>query len=279
MNSTVKSAANCAGMQAMKPVELKHMNSNDTTQPVCFLELDPQLSLLRRGAAEFTGTLLLVLVLLGSKLHALQALTASREAAGLMGAVAAGGALAGLILALGVVSGGHFNPLITILQWMSHLRSGKCAVVYVVAQLAGGIAGAILATTVFGAISVSGGSPAPGRGWMLAELLSSAGLMVVVFGCMRSGRKEFGPLGAGAWLTGSVIGLPATFANPALALGAEFALGTGALMTWHALRIALLMEIVGAFLAAAVLGLLFPKELVVAHSLWRPPNVENTAAS
>jgi glycerol uptake facilitator-like aquaporin len=251
------------------------MHSNDTTQPVCFLELDPHLSLLKRGATEFTGTLLLVLVLMGTKLNALQVPTLSRDTAGFTGAVAAGSALAGLILALGTVSGGHFNPLITILQWISRMRDTKCAVAYVAAQLVGGVSGAFLAIMAFGKARESGGTANSGHGWMIAELLSSAGLMVVVFGCMRSGRREFGPLGVGAWLTGSSIGLPATFANPALALGAKFALGTGA-RTWQAVRVAMLMEIGGAFLAAAVLGLIFPK---VARPMRRASKVENTAAS
>ena len=254
------------------------MHSNDKTQPLCFLELDPNLPLLRRGATEFTGTLLLVLVLIGTKLNALQVPTVSRDTAGFMGAVAAGSALAGLILALGTVSGGHFNPLITILQWISRLRDAKCAVAYVVAQLVGGVSGAFLAIMAFGKVRESGGTGNSGHGWMIAELLSSAGLMVVVFGCMKSGRREFGPLGVGAWLTGSCIGLPATFANPALALGTKFALGTGAL-TWQAVGVAMLMEIGGAFLAAAVLGLIFPKELTVARPMWRASKVENTAAS
>jgi glycerol uptake facilitator-like aquaporin len=254
------------------------MHSNDTTQPGCFLELDPHLSLLRRGATEFTGTLLLVLVLMGTKLNALQVPTVSRDTAGFMGAVAAGSALAGLILALGTVSGGHFNPLITILQWISRLRDTKCAAAYVAAQVVGSVSGAVLATMAFGTLRESAESRSTGHGWMVAELLSSAGLMLVVFGCMRSGRREFGPLGVGAWLTGSSIGLPATFANPALALGAKFALGTGAL-TWQAVGVAMLMEIGGAFLAAAFLGLIFPKEFTVARPMWRASKVENTAAS
>jgi glycerol uptake facilitator-like aquaporin len=254
------------------------MHSNDTTQPVCFLELDPHLSLLRRGATEFTGTLLLVLVLLGTKLNALQVPTVSRDTAGFMGAVAAGSALAGLILALGTVSGGHFNPLITILQWISRLRDTKCAAAYVAAQVVGGVSGAVLATMAFGTVRESGESRSTGHGWMVAELLSSAGLMLVVFGCMRSGRRQFGPLGVGAWLTGSSIGLPATFANPALVLGAKFALRTDAL-TWQAVGVAMLMEIGGAFLAAAILGLIFPKQLTVARPMCRASKVENTAAS
>jgi glycerol uptake facilitator-like aquaporin len=239
------------------------MQSKDTAQAVCFLEVDPQLSLLRRGAAEFTGTLLLVLVLMGTKLHALHTATANRDTSGLALAVAAGGALAGLILALGAISGGHFNPLITVLQWMSRWRNGTCAIVYVAAQLAGGAGGALLATLVFGRMTAAGGSMSPGPGWMLAELLASAGLMVVVFGCMRSGRRDdIAAFGVGAVLTALNIGLPGTFANPALALGAELALGAAAL-TWPALLYAVLMESAGALLAAVVLGLLFPKAWTV----------------
>lgn len=238
------------------------MPLNETTRPVCFMELDPQLSLLRRGAAEFTGTLLLVFVLVATRLNAVHSSTVDHDAYGFVGAVAAGGALAGLILALGTVSGGHFNPLITILQWMSQLRAANCAVAYVGAQLVGGVTGAILATTVVGAAHEATRPGSPGHGFMLAELLSSAGLMVVVFGCMRSGRREFGPLAVGLWLTGSAIALPAAFANPALALGMKVAFGVGAL-TLHSLALSVLMEIVGAFVAAAVVGLLFRKELSV----------------
>lgn len=254
------------------------MHSNDTTQPVCFLEVDPQLSLLKRGAAEFTGTLLLVLVLIGTKLSALHSPVANGDASGLAGGVVGGGALAGLILALGAISGGHFNPLITILQWISRLRPGICAAVYVAAQLAGGVCGGILATTAVGTMSDSGGPRSPGHGWVLAELMSSAGLMVVVFGCMRSGRREFGSVGIGAWLTASTIALPASFANPALALGTKLALGTDAL-TWSALQLTGLMEIAGAFLAAAVLGLLFPKELRVSRPASGTSDAERLAAS
>jgi glycerol uptake facilitator-like aquaporin len=164
-----------------------------------------------------------------------------------------------LILALGVISGGHFNPLITILLYMTRRRGGICALAYIAAQLAGGVAGAVLATFAFGATRQPAGLQNPGHGWLLAELLSSAGLMLVVFGCTRSARTEFGALGVAAWLTGSVLGLPNTFANPALALGATSALG-GAL-TWHHLQLAIAAEVGGALLAAAVVAYLFSTEI------------------
>lgn len=230
------------------------MAPNNTIRNACFLESDPQLSLVRRGVAEFIGTFLLVLVIIGGQLNASHG---KSELNDLVVAVAAGGALSGLILALGAISGGHFNPLITILQWTAGLRNGLCTLVYVVAQIAGGIAGGTLATTAFGQMSKVGGPGSPGNGWLLAETLFSAGLLIVVFGCMKSDRKEFGALAVGAWLTASSVCLPNTFGNPALAMGAKF--GMGLVVAWRTVTLAILTELGGAALAAWAIAFLFPR--------------------
>lgn len=235
---------------------------SDTKQSVCFLESNPQLTLLRRGAAEYLGTLLLVLVLIAAKLNGPYSTSMNAGPNVIIAAVGAGSALAGLIFSLGEISGGHFNPLISILQWMSGLRSGRCAIVYTAAQFAGGVCGAILANVAFGKGHPLGQTQNHGHGWLMAELLSSAGLMIVVFGCMKSGRREFGTLGVAAWLTGSIIGLPTAIANPALALGTHFALSAGSLR-WTSLALVLSMEGAGMLLAGLALSLLFPKELSI----------------
>jgi len=232
------------------------MQANGTNPPVCFLESDPQLSLARRGAAEFVGTLFLVLVILGEKLNASHFSGSSHETDVLALAVAAGTALGALILALGSVSGGHFNPLITLLQWITGLRSGKGFCVYLTAQIGGGIGGALLASMAFGQMPSANVSPSPESGWVLAELLFSTGLLLVVFGCMQSHRKELAALAVGTWLMGSSIDMPNAFGNPALALGAKLSLG-GAL-TWHTVLLAILVELAGAAITAAVVAFLFP---------------------
>ena len=234
----------------------QQMQLNGTNPSVCFLESDPQLSLVRRGAAEFIGTLLLVLVILGEKLNASHFPGSGHDTGALALAVAAGAALGALILALGSVSGGHFNPLITLLQWITRLRSGKSFCVYVTAQIAGGIGGAILASTAFGRMRSVGGPPSPESGWVLAELLFSTGLLVVVFGCMQSNRKEFAALAVGTWLMGSSIDMPNAFGNPALALGAKLSLG--GVLTWHTVLFAIVVELGGAAVTAAIVALLFP---------------------
>ena len=59
----------------------------------------------------------------------------------LLHALATSGALIGLIASFGAVSGGHFNPIITLGQWLNGERSARCTVAYVVCQIIGGIAG------------------------------------------------------------------------------------------------------------------------------------------
>jgi glycerol uptake facilitator-like aquaporin len=65
-----------------------------------------------------------------------------------MSAFATCGALVGLIMALGPVSGGHFNPLVTSLQWLLGQRGHVCTIVYCVAQVAGAVIGALLANSL-----------------------------------------------------------------------------------------------------------------------------------
>ena len=102
--------------------------------PTCFVEADPQLELTRRATIECIGTLLLTTVAAGAGLAVTQVEPGNHGFALLLSALVTSGALVGLILALGKVSGGHFNPLITCCsgfragaQWQVHscLRCGS----------------------------------------------------------------------------------------------------------------------------------------------------------
>jgi glycerol uptake facilitator-like aquaporin len=223
----------------------------------CFVERDPGLALARRAGVEGIGTLLLMFVATASGLAASH-LSPTEPVLGLLiSAVAIAGALAGLIIALGAVSGGHFNPLITALQWLAAERSLRCTIAYIAAQSIGAIAGAGVADALFTAapMSVQGNcSWAMG----LSEIVASAGLMLVVFGCARSSRAETGPFAVAAWLTGAIVAMPSTsYANPAIALGAAFAAGPIGLGRQTALFY-LAMEIVGALIALAIVSGAFP---------------------
>lgn len=93
----------------------------------------------QRLLAEFVGTLTLIFIGAGS----IVAAGTGATGAGLVGiAIAHGLAIATMVTALGHVSGGHFNPAVTIAAWVTQKIKLAEAFPYVVAQLAGGAAGA-----------------------------------------------------------------------------------------------------------------------------------------
>ena len=224
----------------------------------CIFEKDPSATIGQRAIVEGVGTLLLVLAVAGSGLAALH-LQDTSLLAKLANAVATAAALVGLIVAFGAVSGGHFNPLISTLQWLFRERTLDCTIAYVGAQAAGAIAGALLANLIFGT-QHRGALPQYGP-WRLAlsELVATAALMIVIFSCARSGRTQTGPFAVGAWLTAAIIATPsASYANPAIVLAALFADGPLALSARTAL-VYLLSQLVGAFIALLIISIAYPR--------------------
>jgi glycerol uptake facilitator-like aquaporin len=205
--------------------------------------------------AEFAGTLLLTLVVVGVGLTTRRA----NPTLGVMAeALGVAGALVGLIIAFGQVSGGHFNPLITFLQWLSGLRDLNCTIAYVAAQVAGGIVGALTAALMFGAFGPRSVAPFTKPGLAVSEFVASAGLMIIVFGCTRGGRTDAAPFAVGAWLAAAIMATPSgSYANPAIALAAIFAMGPASLPAGTAF-LYVLVQVVGALLALATVNLCYP---------------------
>ncbi|MCA2431056.1 aquaporin [Rhizobium leguminosarum] len=212
----------------------------------CFFERDPALSLFRRAFVESVGTGLLAIAMVGSGLAVSTYAKAQPLAASLVIAIAIAGSLVGLIVALGKVSGGHYNPLITFAQWLGGERKGDCTIGYVIAQIIGGVVGALVAGQMFGSPFRTVSPEFPSFGMLLSELVASAGLMTVVFGCARSSRWDTGPFAVGSWLVAAILATPSTsYANPAVTLAAAFASGPVALAPVTAV----------AFVAAQVMGM------------------------
>jgi glycerol uptake facilitator-like aquaporin len=231
---------------------------DSTKSDVCFLEHDPGLALARRVAVEGMGTLLLMFAATGSGSMASNLMHSDAAIGPLVGALATSGALVSLILAFGPVSGGHYNPLISSLQWLTGQRTFTCALSYVAVQVLGASAAAILARLVFN--NQKPVAPAV-VSWNLAlsEGIATAGLMIVVFGSSRAGRGAAGPLAVGAWLTAAIICSPSgSYANPAIAIGALFA--TASIRLQPAILLAYLpAEVVGGLLAVLVVTYGYPK--------------------
>ena len=171
----------------------------------------------RRALAEAVGTALLVMVVVGS---GITASTLSPSDVGLQlleNALATGAGLAAIILAVGPVSGAHLNPVVTLVDRAFGGVSNREAGAYVAAQTAGGIVGAITANAMFGEPLVAASTTVRGgAGLLLAEAVATAGLILVVFGLVRS-RSSAVAAAVGAYIGAAYFFTASTsFANPAV---------------------------------------------------------------
>jgi arsenate reductase len=177
--------------------------------------------LLRRASAEAIGTALLVAIVVGSGIAA-QRLSPSDVGLQLLeNSTATGAGLVALILALGTVSGAHFNPVVTLADRLLGGTSTRDGGVYVVAQVAGACAGAIVANVMFGlsAVDLSTHTRTGGDLW-LGELVATFGLLLVILGVVRSGRSSVAPYAVGGYIAAAYWFTSSTsFANPAVTVG------------------------------------------------------------
>ncbi|TPG53053.1 MIP family protein [Sphingomonas glacialis] len=205
--------------------------------------------------------MLLVLVTSSSGIAASRLLPAHPGAVTVLVAVTVAGALVSLIVSLGRISGGHYNPLITSLQFLAGERSARCTAAYVLAQMLGGIIGGGAAAVLWRASPPLVG----GLGWagFPSEFVASIGLMLVVFGASRSNQLESGPFAVGAWLVGAVIATPTgSYANPAVVAGATVTAGPLAMSLQSAVPY-VVAESGGALVALLLVSVIFSSKQVI----------------
>lgn len=186
-------------------------------------------TLLPRLLAEGVGTGLLVAVVVGSGIAAQQLSPADRGLQLLQNSTATVFGLAVLIVMFGPISGAHFNPVVTVVDWWTNRRTATAvqpAVVgwYLTVQILGGIGGAVLANVMFdqraGQISTH---HRVSTGHLVGEVVATAGLILLILVLVRTGRGTWaGPaigayIGAAYWFTSST-----SFANPAVTIGRIF---------------------------------------------------------
>ena len=157
-------------------------------------------ALVPRLLAEFTGTGLLVAVVVGSGIMAARLSPGQPGLELLENTLATVAGLAVLIVVLAPVSGAHLNPVVTAADWLLARRSGsgvpgRDALAYMAAQTAGAVGGAVLANLMFAlpAVSVSRTARSAPHLW-LGEVVATAGLVLVVFALARSGRAVLAPV-------------------------------------------------------------------------------------
>lgn len=176
--------------------------------------------LARRTLAEFIGTAFLLVAVVGSGIAASQLSPGDAGLALFESAIATGAALVAIIFAFGKLSGGHINPVVTLAEvWFGGL-SHRDGAAYVAAQLAGAVTGVVLANLMFSepAVAISS-TDRISQGVFLGEAVATLGLLLVIFGMVRSGRTEMVAVGVGAYIAGAYFFTSSTaFANPAVTL-------------------------------------------------------------
>jgi glycerol uptake facilitator-like aquaporin len=215
----------------------------------------PPVPLVRRAAAELIGSASLVAVVVGS---GIQAAELSRDVGVqlLANSIATVFGLGILIALLGPVSGAHFNPVVTLAEWWAGRRDGagvtsREVAVYIPAQVAGAIGGAVLADAMFADPLVKWSTHDRSAGnLMMGEVVATAGLILLIFGLARARRLHMAPvavasyIGAAYWFTSST-----SFANPAVTIGRAFT------DTFAGIAPGSVPGFIGAQLLGAVIGL------------------------
>ena len=182
------------------------------------------MSLLRRVSAELLGSALLAALVVGSGIAAQRLSPDDTGLQLLENAFATALGLPVLILIFGPLSGAHFNPVVSLVDSAIGLRSWRDTAAYIPAQIIGCILGATLANLMFGAPAVSISTTdrlTPGH--FLAEVVATAGLILVIFVLARTQRAHLTPAAVGAYIGAAYFFTSsASFANPAITVGRMF---------------------------------------------------------
>jgi len=171
----------------------------------------------RRIAAEVAGALVLTAVVIGSGIMAAR-LAGGNDAAALLGnTLATAAILYVLITALAPISGAHFNPAVTLVMAMRGELAKLHAAFYVVAQMIGCVAGALLAHALFELPLVQiGGTARAGLAQLASEAAATFALVACILLTLRARPESVAAavaltIAAGYWWTSST-----SFANPAI---------------------------------------------------------------
>ena len=179
----------------------------------------------RRLVAEFTGTGLLVAVVVGSGIAATR-LTTDGALRLLVNSVVTALGLAVLVVVFIQASGAHFNPVVTAADWLLGRRTPRhyspvLAAAVIACQIAGAIAGAALADAMFAEpVLTPSHHHRSGAPILLSEVVAAAGLLFVIVTLVRTGRIQHVAWAVGAWIGAAYWFTASTsFANPAVTVG------------------------------------------------------------
>lgn len=224
-------------------------------------------ALARSALAELLGTGLLVATVVGSSIAAAR-LTDDAALSLLVNAIVTSLVLVALILALSPVSAA-FNPVVTLAERWFGAISTRVAAAHIAAQVVGGCLGAVLADAMFDTAVAWSTIDRSGMPLWLGEVVATFGLLLVIFGVVRSGRGAqvafavAGWIGAAYWFTSST-----SFANPAVTLARTLTTADAGIAPSSVAGF-VAAQLVGAVFAVLVVRFLYPQAAALAADLTR----------
>jgi glycerol uptake facilitator-like aquaporin len=231
----------------------------------------------RRAVAELLGTGSLVTIVVGSGIAAQQLSPNDVGLQLLQNSTATVLGLTVLILVLGPVSGAHFNPAVSLADWILGRRSGTGLSLpelgaYVAAQTVGAVSGSVVANAMFEVGTSFSTKERATAGHLFGEVIATGGLILLIFALAATSRSALAApavgayIGAAYWFTSST-----SFANPAVTVGRIFS-DTFAGIAPGSVPGFVVAQLVGAAAGLGLLLILFPvaartaDDVVLPHS-------------
>lgn len=214
--------------------------------------------LAQRIVAEALGTAFLLAAVVGSGIMAAKLSGGNAALALLCNTLPTGAILSVLILALGPVSGAHFNPAVSIAFALRGELPAKALSLYIAAQLIGGIAGVWAAHLMFELpLWQISATARTGSGQWFAEGIATFGLVMTILGCVARTPAAV-PYAVGLYITSAYWFTASTsFANPAVTIARSLSNTFAGIAPTGII----------AFIGAQLLGMLVA--VVLARWLWR----------
>ncbi len=168
-----------------------------------------------------------------------------------------GAILVVLILVFGPISGAHLNPAVTLAFTIRREISVSNSILYVIAQVFGGISGVLVAHVMFDNPLIDPSTTVrTGIGQWVGEFVATFGLVGTILGCLKA-RPEAIPFAVGLYITAAYWFTSSTsFANPAVTIARGFS------NTFAGIQPADIAAFAGVQLLAAVLATFFFKWLL-----------------
>ena len=236
-------------------------------------------SLWRRLLAELLGSAFLATVVIGSGIAAQRLSPGETGLELLENAAATAAGMYAIILMFGPVSGGHFNPVVSLADAVFGGLSWQDAAAYLPAQVAGCAGGAVVANLMFAraAVSISAKHRAT-PAHLLSEVVATLGLVVVIFALVRSGRARTVPASVGAYIGAAYFFTSSTsFANPAITIGRMFS-ATFAGIAPSSVPAFIGAQVTGGVLAIGVILALYPGITPAASQVTVPRDQDHAAS-